>query len=615
MKNFLAAVAGWALLLSASGCGKKPHASLFPYWENNKFGYIDEHGTVIIPARFNAVEEFSEGLANVREGGYYGYINPEGEWVIKPVYDYTQPFSEGIAVAYKGARASYIRRDGTVILELDCVDAGAFVNGTAIITCRKRKMGVIDTSGHFILDTLYENITPVKGGNFIVSSAGDAVFVADSKGAVVVPPGRYRGIKSIGEGYMQAEIQDTIHKIEISIFLEATGKELFRKDSSQTYVDLEMSSGSLTFNMFVSGKKDLHGIMDKSGRVIYADSTIQSLLPFRENRSFIHRTFTHYVITSDGKILKPGFDGVLGDGFVNNKAFVKANSKWGLIDTNANYIIPPKFDEIMEPGLVDGVFFFKGLTTRTGKPSFGFADSTGKIILQPCLENYDWTGFKNGLLRCILNERITYINRAGKVIWQEKADSALRPLNIDYMQRGYGYVLGEMKETVFYRSYKAASSLPQKISPEMNVPAGSFCLQVQTNPRDTFENRYDGYNVFIYNNTDTSIAFDVQDDRLYMKMQAFVNNEWKDIEYLPSSWCGNSYYALELGPKKYWQIRCPVYEGSVKAKLRISLAYKLRRDDNDMMIYSNSFEGSINPAQLWREEGHQPVNIMDPYVD
>ncbi|KAA2243526.1 WG repeat-containing protein [Chitinophaga agrisoli] len=613
MKNFL--MAGWALLLSVFGCRIEPHAPLFPYWENNKFGYIDNQGKVIIPARFNAVEEFSEGVASVREGGYYGYINPKGEWVIQPVYDYAQPFSEGIAVVYKGAKANYIRRDGTVILEIDCAEAGAFLDGNAMIESRNKKYGVIDTSGHFIIDTLYTDITPVKGGSFIISPSYDSAYIVNRKGAVIVPVGKYRGIKEIGEGYLQAAVLDTVHHKEISALLDPAGRELFRKGDSQTYFNMEMSSGKLTFEEYISGHKAIYGIMDKAGNVIYADSTFESILPFRGNRSFIRRRYAHYVITGDGKILTAGFDRLLNDGFVNNRAFVETNSKWGVIDTNANYIIQPKFNEIMKPGLVGGVFFFKGLPTRTGKSTFGFADSSGKVILQPCLENYDVAGFRNGLLRCVLDNSIAYIDRTGKVVWQEKADMGLRLLDIDYMQRAYGYVAQEMGETAVYKTYNEGWSLPRKISAGTNMPAGSLCLQVQTSSRDTFENRYSGYSVSIYNNTDTSILFDTQDNGLYLKMQACINSEWKDIEYIPSSWCGNSYYKVELGSKKYWQLQCPVYIGSIKAKLRMSLAYKLGRDDDDIVIYSNVFEGSINPGQLWRKEGHQAVNIMDPYMD
>ena len=34
-----------------------------------------------------------------------------------------------------------------------------------------------------------------------------------------------------------------------------------------------------------------------------------------------------------------------------------------------------------------------------------------------------------------------------------------------------------------------------------------------------------------------------------------------------------------------------------------------------IVIYSNEFQGSINPAQFWRKRGYTPQGLMDPYLD
>jgi hypothetical protein len=97
---------------------------------------------------------------------------------------------------------------------------------------------------------------------------------------------------------------------------------------------------------------------------------------------------------------------------------------------------------------------------------------------------------------------------------------------------------------------------------------------------------------------------------------------WKDIEYLPSSWCGNSYHTLTLEKMNYWAFTTPKYEGEIKTKLRIELKYLdpkeksgKRRNRKEMTIYSNEFEGSINPGQFWNKQPYYPNGIMDPYYD
>ena len=112
-----------------------------------------------------------------------------------------------------------------------------------------------------------------------------------------------------------------------------------------------------------------------------------------------------------------------------------------------------------------------------------------------------------------------------------------------------------------------------------------------------------------------------------MKTQALdPKGVWRDIEYLPNSWCGNSYHQVVLPENHYWTFVTPVYEGCYYTKLRIELSSidpskhkgsKARREfgtiKEELVLYSNEFEGSINPAQFWRRPEYQSGGIMDPY--
>jgi hypothetical protein len=50
--------------------------------------YIDKTGKIVIQPKFDAAEDFSSGLAQVRIGdwetGKYGYIDKTGKYVWKP---------------------------------------------------------------------------------------------------------------------------------------------------------------------------------------------------------------------------------------------------------------------------------------------------------------------------------------------------------------------------------------------------------------------------------------------------------------------------------------------------------------------------------------------------
>jgi hypothetical protein len=78
---------------------------------DNKYGFINRRGEVVVQPRFDLRKEgrhprytvssgrFSEGLACVALGGLYGYIDKSGEFVIPPQFAVAQDFSEGLAWA------------------------------------------------------------------------------------------------------------------------------------------------------------------------------------------------------------------------------------------------------------------------------------------------------------------------------------------------------------------------------------------------------------------------------------------------------------------------------------------------------------------------------------
>jgi len=91
--------------------------------------------------------------------------------------------------------------------------------------------------------------------------------------------------------------------------------------------------------------------------------------------------------------------------------------------------------------------------------------------------------------------------------------------------------------------------------------------------------------------------------------EAWVNHKWQAIEYLPQSWCGNSYHHVYIQPKQYWEFDAPAYTGSIKTKLRFKLM------NGASTLYSNEISAGINRGQLKEKEGHTPKDLMDPYND
>jgi hypothetical protein len=90
-------------------------SGLHPERIRGKFGFADEAGALIIPARFDGADAFSEGLAVVLVSGRFGYIDARGEWAIPAVYRHARAFQDGHASVRFGDDWLVIDRGGTPI--------------------------------------------------------------------------------------------------------------------------------------------------------------------------------------------------------------------------------------------------------------------------------------------------------------------------------------------------------------------------------------------------------------------------------------------------------------------------------------------------------------------
>ena len=70
---------------------------LAPVKKDDKWGYIDKNGAIIIPFEFSEAEPFSSGLARVQKDEKYGFIDKNGKLIIGYIYTYAETFKNGFA--------------------------------------------------------------------------------------------------------------------------------------------------------------------------------------------------------------------------------------------------------------------------------------------------------------------------------------------------------------------------------------------------------------------------------------------------------------------------------------------------------------------------------------
>jgi uncharacterized caspase-like protein len=159
---------------------------------NDKVGFIDEAGSVVIPIKYDAATPFREGLASAGLNGKVGFIDKNGRTVIPFKYDNAGGFSDGLAMVRLNDKSGFINKSGNVVIPLEYDYAGNFSEGLADVGKPYAddpeggeplyKYGYIDKTGKLVVEMKYHN-----AGSF---SEGLAVVVREGKQGYINKAGR-----------------------------------------------------------------------------------------------------------------------------------------------------------------------------------------------------------------------------------------------------------------------------------------------------------------------------------------------------------------------------------------------------------------------------------------
>ncbi len=158
--------------------------TLYPTKINDKYGYIDNTGSIIIEPKFDNCYYFYDDLAVVRVENQDGFINRAGDIVIEPVYDLANNFYEGVSkVKYKG-KFYYINKNGDRIIAFDDYNfVGDFYDGMCSFK-KDGKWGYFDNSGKIVIKPNFDDAYDFVG-DFAKVRIGDDFAYIDRKGKII----------------------------------------------------------------------------------------------------------------------------------------------------------------------------------------------------------------------------------------------------------------------------------------------------------------------------------------------------------------------------------------------------------------------------------------------
>ncbi len=182
----------------------------------------------------------------------------------------------------------------------------------------------------------------------------------------------------------------------------------------------------------------------------------------------------------------------------------------------------------------------------------------------------------------------------------------LTNVNVKSMLRGCCFA-GSRTDMQAMGGYGTSANAPKKVIDHGVGRDGQVVLLALSQERVPFNRNYRGLRLVLVNRSKREAEFPATDSQLNIVQEAKdAKGKWRPIEYLATSWCGNSEHRVFLPSGHYWEFAAPAYTGSMKTKLRFVLR-------GEKSLYSNEFDGSINPGQFNKRRSTPTGGIMDPY--
>jgi hypothetical protein len=347
------------VLCALTGRGQQPESkALFPVEKDDKFGFIDRTGKVVIPLQFDSANDFHEGLALVTSNRKKMFIDATGKTIITPQFDIVDNFSEGLAPVNIGQKRipnlglisdpgkwGYLDRTGKLLIPLKFTHSENFSEGLAAVTDGDRG-GFIDHSGKMIFE---------------------------------VPLDVTLGFH---EGVVGVLLHGTVN------YFDRTGKKL---PISTEYGPKSNSFSEGLVPISVGGK---WGFMDRTGKLVIdakfedAENFSAGLAPVK-----IHRDETVWCPVDES----------------GNRS--GATMMWGYVDKTGKTVIPAVFNSA-EP-------FSEGLAAVSKCDQAYFIDKSGHTVIKG---NFTYaSSFSGGLARVetLTKDGLlwSYVDKTGKSVW------------------------------------------------------------------------------------------------------------------------------------------------------------------------------------------------------
>lgn len=353
---------------------------------------VNTSGEILTKSKFKKIGYYSNGLASAKLNNKFGFIDMNGKVVIDYIYDLAMPYRDELALISQNDKLGFIDVEGDLIIPVIYEEATAFINGLAAVK-KDGKVGYIDKNNITRINYLYDNLSFISEG-LINVKLGNKWGYIDIDGNVVIDfkydeaypffnDMAYVGINN-KYGYINKE-----NKIIIDIALDFTGDYYY-----ENYGLLDLAMNYIVI-------KDTYGNYRNSHLFIKANRIKDNLILFIQDDKFGYMNIKGYIT------IPPIYD--YATSFINEKAIVRIDNKSLIIDTEGNilksFFLPYSLGDIRE----NLIRFYNSDTNKAG-----IMNINGEIISE---NKYDKImPVDNDYMNVVLNNKWGIIDKHGNEV-------------------------------------------------------------------------------------------------------------------------------------------------------------------------------------------------------
>lgn len=255
------------------------------YDKTNRVGYIDKDGQLIIPFEFDAIvageggeslefNDFSEGLAAVSKNDKYGFIDTKGKVVIELKYEWASSFSDGLTIVSVEGLYGAIDTQGKTVIPFEYQALADFHDGFATAARPPKdpedyesKYGMINKQNEVVIPFMYESMGNLSESLIAVKKDGKWGYV-DTKNKAIIPINlAYETVSDFSDGLSAVfNYEENSDNLKYG-YIDKTGKLVIPMQFIKAYWD--DSEGLIDFNNGIAVVNDKEGrtfCIDKKGK-------------------------------------------------------------------------------------------------------------------------------------------------------------------------------------------------------------------------------------------------------------------------------------------------------------------------------------------------------------